>query len=367
VTVVERREVTIMQKTEVLKQKKGVSLNPKQSEAELACAEDDARRRIKKGFVQFAAARSLADRGGNVTIVNWAQAVTTVLAHQMEDVFGRVVISTPDTVTQFVALKGEYLASAPVQDAHDRIMATIPALVTGNTTLYQLVLLIVERVQQSLLDAIAESLTGLKWPAMLQRMQLQASTAALTAKIGGPTDTARGLWRAHFNAHKAVYTAASLATDGGKRMLVKGLVDCLEPELLKIVPGTENHRQQSRRDHLRGGGKGRAQCNEEASSAHGDERDHGQPIPGQLLPMREGGAQEGRLPQRRQGAGEGQARRAEQEPRPGRTAGRGGAVRDLRGVQRPLHAQVPGPDVPELRRQGPRDGRLQAGRKEGRE
>jgi hypothetical protein len=157
----------------------------------------------------------------------------------MEDTFGRVVISTPETVSQFVALKREYLASAPVQVAHDQIMAVAPAVVVGATTLHQLVLLVVERVQASLLDAIAESLTGLKWPAMLQRMQMLACSTALAAKIGGTPDMVRATWRAHLNAFKATYTVASLATDGGKRMLVKGMLDSLEPDLLKLVPGTD--------------------------------------------------------------------------------------------------------------------------------
>jgi hypothetical protein len=94
-------------KTEVLKQKKGVSLNAKQSEAELACAEEEVRRLVKKGLVKYMVARGLPERG-NATIINWAQAMATALTEALEDVFGRVVVSTPETVSQFVALKTEY-------------------------------------------------------------------------------------------------------------------------------------------------------------------------------------------------------------------------------------------------------------------
>jgi hypothetical protein len=230
------RTIIMMQnKTELLKQKKGVSLNATQSEAELACAEEEVRRLVKKGLTKYAAARGLPERG-NATIVNWAQATATAA---LEDVFGRVVSSTPDTVTQFVVLKCEYLASAPVQAAHDLCFAAQPPLINRNSTVHQLVMLIADRVHASLLNAIAESLTGLKWPGMLQRMQMDACAAALAVKISGPPDVVRGLWRARFNAHKAVYTPQSLATDRGKRMLVKGLVDCLDPSLLLLVPGTD--------------------------------------------------------------------------------------------------------------------------------
>ncbi len=42
-----------------------------------------------------------------------------------KDIFGRVVISAPDTVMQYAALKREFLASRPVQVAHDHIMAAM--------------------------------------------------------------------------------------------------------------------------------------------------------------------------------------------------------------------------------------------------
>ncbi len=143
----------------------------------------------------------------------------------------------------FTALKTEFLASNPMQQAHDQIMAGVagqPALVTGGTTLRQLVLLIAGRIEAALLDCIAEALTGLKWPAMLTEMHMRTCSAALGAKIEAPTKKARTGWRAHFNAFKTTYTAATLGTDGGKRMLIKGLIECLEPELLKWVPGTEH-------------------------------------------------------------------------------------------------------------------------------
>jgi hypothetical protein len=95
-----------------------------------------------------------------------------------------------------VVLKREYLASAPVQAAHDLCFAAQPPLINGNSTVHQLVMLIADRVHASLLDAIAESLTGLKWPGMLQRMQMDACAAALAVKITGPPDVVRGLWRA---------------------------------------------------------------------------------------------------------------------------------------------------------------------------
>jgi uncharacterized protein (DUF2062 family) len=54
-------------------------------------------------------------------------------------------------------------------------MAAALALVTGNMTTYQLVLLVVASVQELLMDAVAESLMGLKWQAMLQHMQMASS------------------------------------------------------------------------------------------------------------------------------------------------------------------------------------------------
>jgi hypothetical protein len=117
------------------------------------------------------AARGLPERG-NATIINWAQATATTLTEALEDVFGRVIVSTPETVSQFVVLKTEYLASTPVQAAHNNIMAAIPALVTGNTTIYQLVLLVVSHVQGSLLDAVAELLTGRKFTAYVDQGSL---------------------------------------------------------------------------------------------------------------------------------------------------------------------------------------------------
>jgi hypothetical protein len=95
VTVVEDCGGTIMQKTEVLKQKKGVSLNAKKSESELACAEEELRRLVKKGMqvrgrARPARARERDDR-------QLTQATASGLTEALEDVFGHVVNSTPDS------------------------------------------------------------------------------------------------------------------------------------------------------------------------------------------------------------------------------------------------------------------------------
>ncbi len=72
------------------------------------------------------------------------------------------------------------------------------------------------------------------------------------------------------------------------------------------------------RPHLRGGGEGRPrQHQEEAGGAHRDERDHGRGIPGQLLPLREDGPQEGRsriAPTRPRSRKRATSATAEQEP-----------------------------------------------------
>ena len=79
----------------------------------------------------------------------------------------------------------------------------------------QLVLQVAKRVNMSLLNKIAEALTGLRWDAMMDKMRVATNSAALSATISGSVETTRTSFRSFFNSFTGTYTAGMLATDGG--------------------------------------------------------------------------------------------------------------------------------------------------------
>jgi hypothetical protein len=230
----------IMQKTKVLRQEKGVSLDARQSEAELACASERLCRKGRSLLTKYATLRGAAERG-NTAVVAWTQSTTNLLAETGDDLFGSVIRSTPETVSVYMAVKREWLSSEPFRLAFEDLCPAGAAGpdVNGGTTMRQMVLQVARRINTSLLDKVAVALTGLRWDAMMDKMRVATNSAALAAKIGGSVETVRTGFRGFFNAFMATYTAGVLATDGGKRMLVAGLLSCLRPELLKLAPGTE--------------------------------------------------------------------------------------------------------------------------------
>jgi transposase InsO family protein len=248
-TVVDDWTGTIMsmQKAEVLRQEKGVSLDARQSEAELACASERLCRKGRKLLMKHALLRGAPERG-NGGVVAWTESTATLLAEAGEDLFGSVIRSTPATVSVYMDVKTQWLASGPFERSYED-MCPIPAGggarahgpdVTGNSTMRQLVLQLARRVNMSLLNKIAEALTGLRWDAMMDKMRVATNSAALSATISGSVETTRTSFRSFFNSFTGTYTAGVLATDGGKRMLVTALLKCIGPELLKAgVPGTE--------------------------------------------------------------------------------------------------------------------------------
>ncbi len=209
-------------------------LDAGQSASELGVQEESVNQRVFAVLWKAAAQGGLKDRAGNANTQTWGTNACAVLLDATQQVFGKTVQMTQTALVAFKSLKTAFMAQA----VRDAVQIDVLAATTAHTTLRQLVTYCASLLSTRLLDSWSMEVHGRKWDSQLKALQAEECRKSIAATIQGSEGEVRaGVWE-HYNAFKSLY-GGLLQAEEGMRMLIDGLLGCIDKEVKVLVPGKE--------------------------------------------------------------------------------------------------------------------------------